>query len=169
MKTIFKNIFYFLIILSMNGCQEDEPKLETLLVPTNLNISTQVFDDESGKVTVTATADNALTMHVVFKENADPVVVSPGEPAEYQYIKSGDYSQIITVIAYGPGGIASSKTISIDLSVRLLIDPEILRKIGGDGSKRWVWNKEEEGHWGADAAFNDENNGYKAPPNSINP
>ena len=51
----------------------------------------------------------------------------------------------------------------------VLIDPDILRKIAGDGSKRWVWNKEEEGHWGADAAFNDENNGYKAPPNSINP
>ena len=169
MKTIFKNIFYFLIILSMNGCQEDEPKLETLLVPTNLEINAQVFDDESGNVTVTTTADNALTIHVIFKENAEPVVVGPGEPAQYQYIRSGDYAQIVTVIAYGPGGIASSKTISIDLSVRLIIDPDILRKIGGDGSKRWVWNKEEEGHWGADAAFNDENNGYKAPPNTLNP
>ncbi len=169
MKTIYKSIFYLLIILGMNGCQEDEPKLETLLVPTNLNVNAQVFDDESGNVTVTTTADNALTIHVIFKENAEPVVVSPGEPAKFQYIRSGDYSQIITVVAYGPGGISSSKTISVDLSVRLLIDPDILRKIAGDGSKRWVWNKEEEGHWGADAAFNDENNGYKAPPNSINP
>ena len=169
MKNIYKSIFYLLLILGINGCQEEEPKLETLLVPTNLDITAQVFDDESGNVTVTTTADNALTIHVIFKENADPVVVSPGETAQYQYIRSGDYSQIITVIAYGPGGIASSKTISVDLSVRLLIDPDILRKIAGDGSKRWVWNKEEEGHWGADAAFNDENNGYKAPPNSINP
>jgi len=169
MKTIYKSIFYLLIILGLNGCQEDEPKLETLLVPTNLEINAQVFDDESGNVTVTSTADNALTIHVIFKENAEPVVVGPGEPAQYQYIRSGDYAQIITVIAYGPGGIASSKTISIDLSVRLIIDPEILRKIGGDGSKRWVWNKEEEGHWGADAAFNDENNGYKAPANTLNP
>ena len=169
MKTIYKSIFYLLIILGMNGCQEDEPKLETLLVPTNLEINAQVFDDESGNVTVTTTADNALTIHVIFKENAEPVVVGPGEPAQYQYIRSGDYAQIVTVIAYGPGGIASSKTISIDLSVRLIIDPDILRKIGGDGSKRWVWNKEEEGHWGADAAFNDENNGYKAPPNTLNP
>jgi beta-glucanase (GH16 family) len=169
MKTIYKSIFYLLIILGMNGCQEDEPKLETLLVPTNLEINAQVFDDESGNVTVTTTADNALTIHVVFKENAEPVVVGPGEPAQFQYIRSGDYAQIITVIAYGPGGIASSKTISIDLSVRLIIDPDILKKIAGDGSKRWVWNKEEEGHWGADAAFNDQNDGYKAPPNTLNP
>ncbi len=169
MKTIYKSIFYLLIILGMNGCQEDEPKLETLLVPTNMEINAQVFDDESGNVTVTTTADNALTIHVVFKENAEPVVVGPGEPAQFQYIRSGDYAQIITVIAYGPGGIASSKTISIDLSVRLIIDPDILKKIAGDGSKRWVWNKEEEGHWGADAAFNDQNDGYKAPPNTLNP
>ena len=169
MKTIYKSIFYLLIILGMNGCQEDEPKLETLLVPTNLEINAQVFDDESGNVTVTTTADNALTIHVVFKEYAEPVVVGPGEPAQFQYIRSGDYAQIITVIAYGPGGIASSKTISIDLSVRLIIDPDILKKIAGDGSKRWVWNKEEEGHWGADAAFNDQNDGYKAPPNTLNP
>jgi beta-glucanase (GH16 family) len=169
MKTIYKSIFYLLIILGMNGCQEDEPKLETLLVPTNLEINAQVFDDESGNVTVTTTADNALTIHVIFKENAEPVVVGPGEPAQYQYIRSGDYAQIVTVIAYGPGGIASSKTISIDLSVRLIIDPDILKKIAGDGSKRWVWNKEEEGHWGADAAFNDQNDGYKAPPNTLNP
>ena len=158
-----------MMIFIINGCQEEEPKLETLLVPENLEITTQVSDDESGNVTVTTTADNALTIHVVFKENADPVVVSPGEPAKYQYIQSGDYSQNITVIAYGSGGIASSKTVSIDLSVRLIIDPEILRMIGGDGSKRWVWNKEGEGHWGADAAFNEQNDGYKAPPNSLNP
>jgi len=169
MKNIYKSIFYLLIILGINGCQEDEPKLETLLVPKNLVVNAQVSDDESGNVTVTSTADNALTIHVVFKENAEPVVVGPGEPAKFQYIQSGDYTQNITVVAYAPGGIASSTTISIDLSVRLLIDPDILRKIAGDGSKRWVWNKEEEGHWGADAAFNEQNDGYKAPPNTLNP
>jgi beta-glucanase (GH16 family) len=169
MKNIYKSIFYLLIILGINGCQEDEPKLETLLVPKNLVVNAQVSDDESGNVTVTSTADNALTIHVVFKENAEPVVVGPGEPAKFQYIQSGDYTQNITVVAYAPGGIASSTTISIDLSVRLIIDPDILRRIAGDGSKRWVWNKEEEGHWGADAAFNEQNDGYKAPPNTLNP
>lgn len=169
MKTINKIIFYILLIVAIGGCQEEQPDLGTLLVPTNLNIQTQVADDQSGNVTVTASADDAINIHVVFKENAEPVVVSPGEPAKFQYIQSGEYPQIITVIAYGPGGVSSSKTITIDLSVRLLIDPDILRKIAGDGSKRWVWNKEETGHWGADAAFNEENNGYKAPPNSLNP
>ena len=161
MKTFNRILISMLMIFIFNGCQEEEPKLETLLVPSNLNIVTQIENDESGNVTVTATADNALNIHVVFKENADPVVVSPGEPAKFQYIQSGEYTQIITVIAYGPGGISSSKTISIDLIVKLLIDPDILKKIGGDGSKRWVWNKEETGHWGADAAFNEENNEYE--------
>jgi len=167
MRTINKILFSMMMLFIINGCQEEEPKLETLLVPKNLVVNAQVSDDESGNVTVTSTADNALTIHVVFKENAEPVVVGPGEPAKFQYIQSGDYSQNITVVAYGPGGVASSTTISIDLSVRLLIDPDILRRIAGDGSKRWVWNKEEEGHWGADAAFNEQNDGYKAPPNTL--
>ncbi len=167
MRTINKILFSMMMLFIINGCQEEEPKLETLLVPKNLVVNAQVSDDESGNVTVTSTADNALTIHVVFKENAEPVVVGPGEPAKFQYIQSGDYSQNITVVAYGPGGVASSTTISIDLSVRLLIDPDILRKIAGDGTKRWVWNKEEEGHWGADAAFNEQNDGYKAPPNTL--
>jgi len=167
MRTINRIIFSFLVIFAFGGCQDAEPKLESLIVPTNLNIVTEVADDESGNVTVTATADDAISMHVIFKENADPIVVSPGEPARFQYIQSGEYTQNITVIAYAPGGISSSRTISIDLDVKLLIDPEILKMIAGDGSKRWVWNKEETGHWGADAAFNEQNDGYKAPPNSL--
>ena len=157
---------FSLILLS---CQEDEPGLTTLLVPTNLSIATDIASDQSGNVSVTVTADNALNIHVIFKENNEPVVVRPGEPATFQYTQSGQYSQLITVVAYGAGGTASSESISIDLDVRLLIDPAILQKLAGDGTKRWVWNKEETGHWGADAAFNEQNDGFQAPPNSLNP
>ena len=107
MRTLNRIIFSFLLIAAFGGCQDDEPKLESLVVPTNLNVVTDVADDESGNVTVTATADDAITIHVIFKENADPVVVSPGEPASFQYIQSGQYEQNITVIAYAPGGISS--------------------------------------------------------------
>lgn len=170
MKKVIKKYGSFLLIfLVFMACQEDEPGLTTLLVPTNLSITTDIASDQSGNVSVTVTADNALNIHVIFKENNEPVVVRPGEPATFRYTQSGQYSQIITVVAYGAGGTASSETISIDLDVRLLIDPSILQKLAGDGTKRWVWNKEETGHWGADAAFNDQNDGFQAPPNSINP
>ena len=86
MKSI---LFSLLLVFAFAGCQEEEPKLDTLQVPTNLNIQTVVADDESGNVTVTATADHAISIHVIFRENADPVVVSPGEPANFQYIQSG--------------------------------------------------------------------------------
>ncbi|MBT8294290.1 MAG: glycoside hydrolase family 16 protein [Eudoraea sp.] len=170
MKKVIKRYGSFLLIfLVFMACQEDEPGLTTLLVPTNLSIATDIASDQSGNVSVTVTADNALNIHVIFKENNEPVVVRPGEPATFQYTQSGQYSQIITVVAYGVGGTASSESISIDLDVRLLIDPSILQKLAGDGTKRWVWNKEETGHWGADAAFNEQNDGFQAPPNSINP
>lgn len=169
MKTSKMIMSYFLLLAFLVGCQEDVPGLNTVVVPSNLSISTNIASDQSGNVTVTATADDALNIHVIFKQNAAPVVVSPGEPATFRYTQSGQYSQVITVVAYGAGGTASSKSISIDLDVKLLIDQDILQKLAGDGSKRWVWNKEETGHWGADAAFNETNNGYQAPPNSINP
>ena len=170
MKKVMKKYGSFLLIcLAFMACQEDEPGLSTLLTPANLSITTDIASDQSGNVSVTTTADNALNIHVIFKENNDPVVVKPGEPATFQYTQSGQYSQIITVVAYGTGGTASSKTITIDLDVRLLIDPAILQKLAGDGTKRWVWNKEELGHWGADAAFNEQNDGFPAPPNSMNP
>jgi hypothetical protein len=170
MKKVIKRYGSFLLIfLVFMACQEDEPGLTTLLVPTNLSIATDIASDQSGIVSVTVTADNALNIHVIFKENNEPVVVRPGEPATFQYTQSGQYSQIITVVAYGAGGTASSESISIDLDVRLLIDPSILQKLAGDGTKRWVWNKEETGHWGADAAFNEQNDGFQAPPNSLNP
>ncbi len=151
------------------SCQEDEPVLSALAVPTNLSITTNIANDQSGNVSVTVNAENALTIHVIFKENANPVVVGPGEPASFRYTQSGQYSQIITVVAFGAGGTTSSESISIDLDVRLLIDPAILQLLAGDGTKRWVWNKEETGHWGADAAFNAQNDGFQAPPNSMNP
>ncbi len=169
MKTLKMIMGYILLLAFTGACQEDIPGLNPVVVPTNLTITTNVASDQSGNVTVTATADDALTIHVIFRQNAAPVVVSPGEPAAFRYTQSGQYSQLITVVAFGAGGTATSKNISIDLDVKLLIDPDILQKIAGDGTKRWVWNKEETGHWGADAAFNETNNGYQAPPNSINP
>src|SRR5210317_1975002 len=96
MRTIKSILFSFLLVFAFAGCQEEEPRLETLQVPTNLNIVTNVAPDESGNVTVTATADHAISIHVIFKENADPIVVSPGEAASFQYIQSGQYSQNIT-------------------------------------------------------------------------
>ena len=169
MKTL-KMIMGIILVLSFTvACQEDIPSLNTVVVPTNLTITTNVASDQSGNVTVTATADDALTIHVIFRQNAAPVVVSPGQPAAFRYTQSGQYSQLITVVAFGAGGTATSRNITVDLDVKLLIDPDILQKIAGDGTKRWVWNKEETGHWGADAAFNEQNNGFQAPPNSINP
>ncbi len=169
MKTPKIIISFFILILAFASCQEDEPTLTVLAVPSNLSITTNIANDQSGNVEVTVNADNALTIHVIFKENAEPVVVSPGEPASFRYTQSGQYSQDITVVAFGAGGTTSSESISIDLDVKLLIDLDLLQKIAGDGSKRWVWNKEETGHWGADAAFNAQNDGFQAPPNSMNP
>jgi len=167
-----KKVIYIslsLVILSFFGCQEDEPELDTILVPSNLMIATEVASDQSGNVTVTPSAENALNFHVIFTPGADPVVINPGQSAQFRYTSSGQFTAPITVIAFGAGGVSSSATVQVDLDVRLFIDAETLRLIGGDGTKRWVWNSGEAGHFGVGPLTNDFPEFFSAGPDQLNP
>ncbi len=164
MKYIYGILFLILI-----GCQEDEPSLDPIVVPSNLMVVTDVASDQSGNVTVTPTADNALNFHVIFTPGADPVVVSPGESATFRYTSSGQFTAPITVIAFGSGGVSSSTTVQVDLDVRLFIDEETLRLIAGDGTKRWVWNSGEAGHFGVGPLTNKFPEFFSAGIDQLNP
>ncbi|MFM1878265.1 MAG: hypothetical protein RLZZ241_1131 [Bacteroidota bacterium] len=162
----------FLLMLTLTGflsCQEDEPALGELTVPENLVVNVAVAADQSGNVTVSPTADNALYFHVVFVPGDTPAVLRPGETASYRYTKSGQYTTPVTVIAFSPGGLASTKTVSLDLDVRLLIDPQTLQQLAGNGEKRWVWNKTVGGHFGVGPLTNFYPEYFSAGPNQLNP
>lgn len=162
----------FLFMLTLTGflsCQEDEPGLADLTVPENLVVNVAVAADQSGNVTVSPTADNALYFHVVFVPGDSPSVLRPGETASYRYTKSGQYSAPVTVIAFSPGGLASTKTVALDLDVRLLIDAQTLQQLAGDGEKRWVWNKTVGGHFGVGPLTNFFPEYFSAGPNQLNP
>ena len=164
--------FRYLLILVLAGlfsCQEDEPDLQALVVPANLQVQVAVAPDQSGNVTVTPQADNALYFHVVFLPGDSPVVVRPGDSAAFRYTKSGQYTAPVTVVAFSPGGLASSTTVSLDLDVRLFIDAQTLQQIAGDGEKRWVWNQTEAGHFGVGPLTNDFPEFFSAGPNQLNP
>ena len=105
------------LFVTLISCQDDDTPFGTVLAPSNLAAIAEVADDLSGNVSVTPSADFAITYHVYFKAEADPVVISPGESANYRYTDTGEYSQEIVVIAYGRGGSASSISLSIDLNV----------------------------------------------------
>lgn len=157
-------LFTFLYI----GCQVDEPEFGEISAPTNLEINVVVANDNSGNVTVTPIAQNAISYHVIFIEGAAPVVVGNGETAEFRYTQSGQYEQVINVIAYGRGGASSSKLITIALDVVLTIDQDILQRIAGDGMKSWVWDSENAGHFGVGDPAQTFPDFFSATPNQLN-
>lgn len=158
-----------ILLLSVVSCQEDDNQFGDVVAPTNLQINVVVADDQSGNVTVTPSAESAINFHVIFLEGEDPVVVSNGQDANFRYTQSGQYTQVITVIAYGTGGASSSRTISIELDVRLIIDPVLLSQIAGSGSKRWVWDSSNAGHFGVGDPAVDFPNFFSAAPNQLDP
>ncbi|MGB5818789.1 MAG: family 16 glycosylhydrolase [Saonia sp.] len=166
------NKYGLLLLISMAvimACQEDEPSLNAILVPTNLELGALVEADQSGIVTVTPTAENALNFHVFFNPGVDPIVISAGQSATFRYTQSGQYSTPVTVVAFGAGGVSSSKTVLVDLDVRLFIDAETLAFIGGAGTKRWVWNQTVGGHFGVGPTTNDFPEFFSAGPDQLNP
>ncbi|WP_109434713.1 MULTISPECIES: glycoside hydrolase family 16 protein [Aquimarina] len=165
----FKNIFSVIALLICMGCQDDDAVLTAIVSPSNLQIEAVIEDGQTGNVTITPQADNALNFHIFFTQNSDPIVATPGESQTFRFTQSGQYTVLITVVAFGTGGTSSSQTIELDLDVRLFIDQETLEMIGGDGSKRWIWDSGVGGHFGVGPTTNDFPEFFSASPNALNP
>ncbi|MBT8255259.1 MAG: glycoside hydrolase family 16 protein, partial [Bacteroidia bacterium] len=170
MKKIFKPLLICLLLVS-TACQNDDTTFGEVIAPTNLVINVDIANDFSGVVTITATAENAIYYHVYFQQGIDPVVVSEGEEATFRYTVSGIYSQEIVVIAFGKGGVSSSKSIIIDLEVQLMIEEGTLLNIAGEANqgKRWIWDSSNAGHFGVGDPAENFPNFFVAGPNQLDP
>ena len=157
-------IGFFTVLLLINSCQDDDAEFGRVLIPTNLEVQTTIADDRSGNVTVIPTATNAINFHVFFEENNDPVVVSPGESASFRYTQQGEFTAVVTIVAFGTGGVSSSTNIELELDVEVTIDPIVLENLAGLGSKRWTWNSEEAGHFGVGPPDGDTPSFFSAGP-----
>ncbi len=173
-KKISSILSIFVCLILAVSCQEEEPTLGAIQAPSNLIINALVEQDQSGNISVTPTADNAINFHIIFTPGSDPIVISAGETANFRFTQSGQFTAPITVIAFGTGGASTSASIDLELDVRLTIEPEILAQIaGGDGitasSKRWVWDQNQAGHFGVGPLTNDFPEFFSASPSSLNP
>ena len=159
------------LFLTLLGCQDDDTPFGAVIAPQNLTAQITVADDLSGNVTVTPSADFAVTFHVFFRQDRDPVVISNGQSASFRYTDTGQYTQEVIIIAYGRGGAASSISTSIELNVILVIDPVILDNLAGAQGlgKRWVWDAASTGHFGVGDPAESFPNYFSAAPNQLNP
>jgi hypothetical protein len=171
MEKMYKILSLITIIFLTYSCQEDDKTFGDVLVPANLVVNITVASDQSGNVTVTPSADNAIFFHVFFVADSDPVVISNGEQAAFRYTQSGQYTQEIVVIAFGTGGASSSEALVIDLDVRLVIEEGVLLNIAGPANegKNWIWDSTNAGHFGVGDPAETFPNFFVAGANQLDP
>jgi beta-glucanase (GH16 family) len=99
MKT-YLSLFFCVLILAGCGSDDKEDEVEEGLPPSNLEVIVEVEEGNTGKVTVTATADNASSYKVSFGYfTPNTAVDATNGVATFTYPFSGTYD--IKVIAYG--------------------------------------------------------------------
>ena len=143
---LFKNIGILFLLLGLFSCQEDDMDLDTIMVPTNLAVSTDITDDGSGLVTFTASATNAIAYHYKFSDGS--TIVAQNGIYTHQFSDTGLKTYTVNVIAYGAGGVSSSKLVNVEVLVTYEAPAELIEKLVGDGNKKWRIKAEADGHFG---------------------
>lgn len=164
MKNIHKILLLVggLFSIPFMGCEEEIPRIEDLVAPTNLSVQADVAQDGSGRVNFTAQADNAITYHYYFglSDNENPTVVPSGDMM-FAYRASGTYE--VRVVAYGSGGVSTNDAIEIEVEVTFEPPASMVQTLTNGSSRRWVWKKDVPAHLGVGPEFFDDGSIGDAP------
>lgn len=160
-----KYLVYIVAIMGfLVGCQEEEPELDTLLVPTNLAINAVVSEDGSGRVVFEVNAENAIVYHFLFgNSSTETPFVSYDGSAENFYKKSGTNDYNLQVIAFGKGGVSSNATQEVTVFVDFKLPVEVISALTNNSSKQWYWKKSIPGHLGVGPPMDDDGNAVSEP------
>lgn len=145
-----KLISFLLATLFMLSCQEDDLTLDTILVPTDLQVSTNISDDGSGMVEFNATANDAITYEYNFSDGSS--AVAPSGTYTKRFTRTGLNTYLVTVVAYGKGGVSSSMSLEVEVESDFN-DPETKQFLTGGSSKTWYVAAVEAGHLGVGPNF----------------
>lgn len=138
------------------ACQEDEPSLGQIIVPTNINVAADISTDGSGIVVFTASADNAITYTFKFNDGTSQVASSGKTTKRFTRVGLNTYDY--SVVAFGSGGASSSASFQVTVESSFS-DNEALEFLTGGtvdeegtvnsgGSKTWYWAVSQNGHLG---------------------
>ncbi len=107
------NICLLLFVLSFSFCKKKGSPGNTDAGPSNLNVTAVVNSDNSGNVSFTATATNAVSFEYGFGNGVFQIV--PSGVVTYKYPSTGTYT--VNVIAKSVSGKTISKSIQVTVSV----------------------------------------------------
>jgi len=151
-KIKFLYVTFFLIFFA---CQEEEPRLETPVTPTNLVVSYELvgadvdnpFGDGSGFVNFEMTADNAVSYQISINNTITGIPNGEYE-AISDFTELGVNSYTITAIALGAGGVSTSQTVDFEVFFDFVAPSDLLEFLHGDGTKTWRIKSEVGAHFG---------------------
>lgn len=155
MKKTLKNVsVFFMLLLLVNSCQDDDSTFGDVTTPTNLELSYEIVGknaqnpngDGTGAVILTAHADNAMTYRFVYPDETSDT--KPDGVMNKRFTTTGINSYVVTVIAYGTGGSATTGTITVQDLLSSFNDPVTTRILTNNSSKIWYWAAAEAGHLG---------------------
>lgn len=115
MKQIKLLTLAFTALLFAFSCSDDDNVGMEVKAPSNVQVTLDVAQDNSGTVTVTPSADGASSFQILFGDvdGETPTNVSAGSSTSHTYAE-GSYT--LTVIAVGPTGLTAQITQTVNIS-----------------------------------------------------
>ena len=105
MKNINKLYKYFIVLFVVMACEEELRDLsfvDSIAPPSNISAAYDVTQDNTGVVTITPSADNAVNFDVHFGDSTtQPVNVTLGESVTHTYLE-GNYN--VKIVAFNVKG-----------------------------------------------------------------
>ncbi|QNM86719.1 hypothetical protein H9W90_06275 [Polaribacter pectinis] len=114
-KTIFKAL---IILIFVSACTENDNLdfLDTIPVPSNISSVFEITQDNTGSVTITPSADGAISFDVYFGDaTAEPTNIEQGKNVKHTYAE-GTYD--VKLVAYNSKGDTAEATQSLIVSFK---------------------------------------------------
>ena len=167
-----KNIigFFLITVLAFISCQEDDLSFGELVAPSNIEISVTYIDDNaespapglgSGEIKVSAKADNATAYQFVIQGQTK---LQKSGSASHTFTTLGTNTYAVTVVAFGTGGMSSSKTIEVEVLALYEPPADLLTMLTSNSSRTWKIASTVNKHFGLGSIGGPEFEYYGAAP-----
>lgn len=153
MKTIKYFLTFLVTLILFSSCETENYEFGAIVTPTNLTITPEIvgktvakpYGDGSGVVNVTAKADGAISYKFIYN---GVETVKPSGQLTYNFGTTGVNKYTITIVASGTGGVTTSTTVEIEVSVVYVPPADLVTSLTANSSRTWRIKSEASGHFG---------------------
>jgi hypothetical protein len=118
MKTINKLFTLLFVFTAFISCKEDflEETDFGIVAPANVNATFNITQDNTGLVTITPTADGAVSFDVDYGDGSEPATgIAIGKHTKHTYTEG---NHTVGIIANGMGGLKTAATVDLVVSFK---------------------------------------------------